>query len=190
MADSLLGIGMALLTLIAAFNLFLTLRLTRIVTTSESLRAPIALPAGAVLPDFTGRTLDGKRKLHADALHGNAAVLVFLDPGCGDCKIRVGELTQMMPAIRQAGVTLWVIGPRPGKRLARFLEGTPLREHVVLVDAAARRVLNPRNSAPFYIFIDHQRNVLASHFIGDDDWLSFVEQMREIEAGAVATGAD
>lgn len=184
MNGSVIGLLIVLLTLAVAFNLFLTLRMARIVGHHEYLRSPIALPAGTPLPAFKANALADGRRVRAEALDGQPAVLVFLSPGCGDCKARVGEIARMYPAMRQAGVALWVIGPRSGRRLAQFLAGTPLLDRVLRVSTAAQRKLNPRNAAPFYIFIDHQRTVLASNFIGDDDWLSFVAQMREVDPEA------
>lgn len=184
MDTSLIGLVVAVLTLVVAFNLFLTLRMAAIVGTREYMRSPSAVPIGTILPRFTGRKLVDGRRLSADDMAGQAAVFVFLSPECSECRVRVQEIAEMYTSIRCAGIALWVVGSHSKKRLAKFLKETPLLEHVLLVSTATRRRLNPRNAAPFYLFVDHQRTVLASNFIGDDNWLSFVEQMREAELEA------
>lgn len=180
MDNTLLSLLLIALTVIVAFTLFLTLRLTMIVVANEQQRAPLALPADSPLPAFTGRTLSGER-LSALALTGQPAVLVFLAPQCKDCQARVGEIVSMYPAMQRAGVALWLIGTTPRQRLIAFLADTPLLERVLWVSRAAARRLNPKTAAPFYIFIDHQRMVQASHLIGDENWLSFCQQMREVD---------
>jgi hypothetical protein len=53
-----------------------------------------------------------------------------------------------------------------------------------------RRRLNARNAAPFYLFVDDAGTVVASGFVGDDDWRSFDAQMREaLEAAGRASSA-
>ncbi len=69
--------------------------------------------------------------------------------------------------------------------MREFLKDSPLLDHLLMVSSSAQRMLNPRSSAPFYIFIDHERTVLASNFIRNEDWLIFCEQMRE--SGPTAT---
>ena len=179
MESSLIGLLVTILTVVVAFNLYLTLRLTAIVAASEFERLPLTLPVGQGLPDFTGRVFRDGRRLSRDDLLGQAVVLVFLSPGCSDCQARLPELIEILPATEHHGVPMWIIVTGSRRRLEAYLGDTPLKDRLLLLGATARRRLNPRNAAPFYIFADHDGVVLASNFIGDDDWLSFLDQMRE-----------
>jgi len=177
-------VGMLLLFLLAAvtLNLILTLRIAAIVREApEPQDLPFTLELDAAVPHFAGTTLVDGRAMSADALGGHATVLVFLSSGCGDCRKRVPELVQLLPAMRRAGVSLWVVAMDAEAKARGFLGATPLFEHVVMLDAASRKRLNPRNASPFYIFID-DRVARASHFIGDENWQVFVGQMQEFGA--------
>ncbi|UXI66234.1 peroxiredoxin family protein [Tahibacter amnicola] len=178
----------AILTVVVAFLVFLVLRLAAVIAAQEYLRSPTRLPEGTSLPSFSGRWLSNGRAVSSSALAGQSAVLLFLSPECDDCRMRVRQLTQLYPAIRNAGVALWIVSANSRKRMTAFLHGTPLLDHVVLVSASARRALNPRNAAPFYLFADHRQTVLASDFIGDENWLSFVGQVQQedVETAPVA----
>jgi hypothetical protein len=156
MDGTLPGLILALLTLVVAFMVFLVLRIAAVVSAQEYLRSPAALPAGSRLPDFSGHRLTDGERLSADFLRGQAAV--------------------------RSGVRLWVVSARSRKRMTAFLRDSPLLDHVLLVKPPVRHALNPRNAVPFYIFVDDEGRVLASNFIGDEDWLSFVAQIREYEA--------
>lgn len=57
---------------------------------------------------------------------------------------------------------------------------------VLELDGQARRRLNPRRQAPFYLFLDEHLIVQASNLIGDEDWQSFLAQMDESGAGGAA----
>jgi peroxiredoxin len=179
------SVVLALLALSVAFNLFLTLRLTRIVGNNEYLKLPMTLPIGQPLPMFDGRAFSDGRRVRSAEFEGHASVLLFFSPECHDCQARVVEISAMYASMRQAGVGVWVLSTISKRRMREFLDDSPLLDHVLMVSSSAQRTLNPRSSAPFYIFIDHQRTVLASNFIGDADWLSFCEQMRE--SGPIAT---
>lgn len=184
LSPALLVVVLAVLVALVLFNLLLTLRLAAIVQQREYDRLPLAFSVGAPLPAFTARRqLDGAAMSSA-ALSGSAAVLVFLSPACGDCRRRRVELIELHPAIVASGVGLWVFGAGARRRVRAFFEGTPLAAHVMSIRAGVRRRLNARNAAPFYLFVDHAGTVLASGFVGNEDWNSFAGQMREVlEAG-------
>lgn len=180
---------LCVLSVSVALNFLLTLRLAVIVGAREYERMPMALPVGSPLPQFSAKRLRDGRRIGSDTLHGTAAVLVFLSPGCGDCRIRRGEIAAMRDAMRSAGVTLWVFGAGNKRRMQAFLAGTPLLEDSMEIAASVHRKLNPRNAAPFYLFVDDQGIVLASHFVGDADWLSFCAQMQDDVRDAGETSA-
>jgi hypothetical protein len=166
------------LSVSVALNFLLTLRLAAIVGAREYERQPMALPVGSVLPQFSARRLRDGRMIASNTLQGAAAVLVFLSPQCGDCRIRRGEIAQMRAAMRNAGVTLWVFGAGTRRSVTAFLADTPLLDDVMEIRTSVWRRLNPRNAAPFYLFVDDEGTILASHFIGDADWQSFCGQMQ------------
>lgn len=136
------------------------------------------LPVGDALPPFEGRRSDGSPIGLAD-LAGRPAVLVFLSAGCATCRGKIGELVRILPGARNSGVRLWVVGDDAKGGIAPLIAGTPLIDRLLRLDAATRRRMNPRHTAPFYIFIDQELVVQASSYIGDEDWLSFVEQMHD-----------
>ncbi len=179
MASSFVLVVLLLLTVSVALNFLLTLRLAAIVGAREYERLPLAIPAGTPLPAFSARRASDGRRVASAELLGSPAVFVFLTPGCGDCRARVAELAAMHAPIVRAGVTLWVVGTGSPRQVDAFLRDTPLLAHAMRLDRKTRHALNPRQAAPFYLFVDDAGIVLASHFIGDADWLSFCEQMRE-----------
>jgi len=181
MDNALVGILLLFLLVAVTLNLILTLRIAAIVReTPEPQDLPFTLELDAAIPHFVGTALADGRTISADAFTGRSTVLAFLSSGCGDCRKRVPELVQLLPAMRRAGVVLWVVVMDTEAKARSFLGATPLIEHAVMLDPASRKRLNPRNASPFYIFVDDQRVARASHFIGDENWQVFVGQMQEL----------
>lgn len=180
---------LAALTVSVALNFLLTLRLAAIVGAREYERLPGALPAGSPLPAFSARPLSGGAAIASASLRGTPAVLAFLSPGCGECRARREELVRMHPAMRRAGVGLWIFVSARPPQARDYLRDTPLLAHAMRIDRATAARLNPRSSAPFYLFVDAEGTVIASDFIGDADWVSFRGQMDEY-AAAEAPGED
>lgn len=181
----LLGVLVIALAVLLAFNLFLSLRLTRLVNALAQARLPDTVPIGAPLPGFQARTLRDGRRIGADALlDDQAAVLVFLSPGCQACLQRLPELVRMQPRMEEAGVALWVIAHGPQRRLRDYFETTGLQHRVLRVSDRDLRRINPKYSAPFYIFVGSDRVVQASNLIGDDNWRSFREQIGDADPPA------
>lgn len=179
LSPALLVVVLVVLVALILLNLVLTLRLAAIVQQREYDRLPLAFPVGAPLPAFTAHRHQDGATVPSSALSGSAAVLVFLSPACGDCRRRRLELTELHPAIVASGVGLWVFGAGARRRVRAFFEGTPLAAHVMSIRAGVRRRLNARNAAPFYLFVDAAGTVVASGFVGNEDWNSFTDQMRE-----------
>lgn len=180
LSPDVLVVALVVLLALVLLNLLLTLRLAAIVQQREYDRLPLAFPIGAPLPAFTVRRQQDGADLPSSALSGAAAVLVFLSPACGDCQRRRVELIELHPAIVASGIGLWLFGAGSRRRVRAFFEGTPLAGHVMSVRAGVRRRLNARNAAPFYLFVDDAGTVVASGFVGNEDWNSFVAQMREV----------
>lgn len=179
---TLLSLLVIALAVLAAFNLFLGLRLTALVGALAHARLPDAVPIGEALPDFRARALHDGRRVTADALlTEQATVLVFLSPGCKTCLQRLPELKRMLPLMQDAGVALWLIASGRERRLRDYFDTTGLLPQVLQVNDRNMRKLNPKHSAPFYIFLDPMRIVQASNLIGDEDWLSFRAQIGDAE---------
>jgi hemin uptake protein HemP len=190
--STLLSLLVVALAVLAAINLFLSLRLTTLVGALAHARLPDTVPIGVVLPDFRARTLDDGRRVDSDTLLAEqATVLVFLSPGCKSCLERLPELRRMQPLMEEAGVALWVIVNGRERRLRAYFESTGLLSRVLRVSDSDMRKLNPKYSAPFYIFVDATRIVQASDLIGDENWLNFRDQIGDAEfIDADATGTN
>lgn len=190
MDDSLIRIALIVLTLAAGLNLFLILRLAAIVR-PDLWTAPLTVPIGAPVPPFEGRRRsDGGRLASAD-LAGSPAVLAFLTPGCPACAEAAAALAAVLPAIEEAGIALWIVPADARHDVARLPGAAALLGRVLELDEPARRRLNPRRLAPFYLFLDERLIAKASNIIGDEDWQSFLAQMHESgaadEAGEAVT---
>jgi hypothetical protein len=140
--------------------------------------APLTLPLGSLAPRFDGRRLlDGGLVSSSDP--SSALVLIFLSPACPACRKALPELVRLLPGVRSSGIAFWIACADSAHDIDQLVGGTPLRQHALTLDDETRARLNPRNAASVYLFIDDEMIVQASNYIGDDDWLSFVEQMRE-----------
>lgn len=182
---TLLAALVAALAVLLAFNLFLSLRLTRMVNALARAQLPDTVPIGAQLPAFHARRLVDGHRIRSDALLGDeAAVLVFVSPGCKACLARQPELDRMWPLMESAGVALWVVVQGRPQRLRDYFASTRLLPRVVRVGDRDLRRLNPKYAAPFYIFVGADGVVQASGQIGDDNWLSFREQIGDVDPPA------
>jgi AhpC/TSA family/Methylamine utilisation protein MauE len=175
----LLLLGAALIAFLISTNLHRIASLLGLARHSGPSEPPPPLPLGQTIPAFEGRARVGGRLVTSAELAGQAAVLLFLSSGCPKCRGTVPELLRILPAIRSAGIGLWIVPADSRHDIALLLEGSALLEHVLTVEPAVLDRLNPQRAAPSYIFIDHQMAALASGLIGDDDWRSFVDQMNE-----------
>lgn len=175
----------AALAVLLAFNLFLSLRLTRMVNALARAQLPDTVPIGEPLPRFHGQRLLAGGRVRSDALLGDqAAVLVFVSPGCKACLARQPELDRMRPLMDAAGVALWVIAQGRPQRLHDYFASTALLPRVLRVGDRDLRRLNPKYAAPFYIFVDADGVVQASGQVGDDNWLSFRDQIGDADPPA------
>ena len=139
--EPLLYIVLLTLTLATALNLFLTLRVAAIVRPEPPL---LTLPIGQAAAPFAGRSADG-RLISSDDLSGQPAVLVFLSSACPACRETAAELIGLLPAMRDAGVGLWIVPADATYDISALLDGTPLADHLVVLDAADARAAEPAN---------------------------------------------
>lgn len=184
MTASLLGLLVPILLVAVTLNLLLTLRLASLVRDApEPQDLPFTLEPGSIAPTFSGRRLRDGSIVSSEDLAGAPVVLVFLSSACADCRKKLPELAGILPAARRAGVEFFVVGMESEGRIRRFLAASPVADRALAMSARSRRKLNPRSGSPFYLFIDHEGTVKASHFLGDRNWGIFVQQMSEVAAG-------
>lgn len=184
LGERILPLGAAVIAFLISTNLHRIASLLGLAPRSGRMEQAPTLPLGQAIPAFEGRVRASGRNFASAELAGQASVLLFLSSGCPKCRATVPELLRILPAIRSAGVNLWIVPADSKHDISPLLEGTALLDHVLILESAVRDQLNPRRAAPSYIFIDHQMVALASGQIGDDDWLSFVDQMKEIAPDA------
>lgn len=181
MDTSLIYIVLTGLAFATALNLFLILRLAHIVLPPEEPKILVPL-VGRAAPRFEAwRQTDGQR-IASDDLAGRPVILVFLSPGCPSCREKTSQLIEILPATEKAGVALWIIGTDDTHDIAVLIRNSPLAARTLKMDATARKAFNPLGAAPLYIFIDDAMIVQAGSYLGDENWRTFVRQMREITA--------
>jgi AhpC/TSA family len=155
-------------------NLWMTFRLA---VRMRDLAAPaMTVPIGGPVPPFEG-TAEG-HILRSSNLAGRPSVLVFLSAGCKTCAGHVGELVELLPGATRAGVSLWIVPADDVYDIAGLVGETPLTGHLLFLEEAARLRLNPLKVVPFYLFVDDALQVRASNYLGDEDWIAFVNEMR------------
>jgi hypothetical protein len=178
MESPLLVLVLGIVAFAAALNLWLTFRLAG--RLRELSAPPLTAPIGAPLPPFEG--VAGGRPFRSSDLAGRPSALVFLSPGCKTCAGKVGELVALLPGAERSGVALWIVPADDFHDISALVGGTPLAGRVLRLDEPARKRLNPLATAPFYLFVDEALVLRASNHLGDEDWTTFVGQMREAAA--------
>lgn len=173
--NSLLAIILVLLTWSAVLNLLLTLRIAALVRPElDPDDKPLTLPIGEAVPVFEGQKQLDRRPVHCEDFASGATLMVFLSPDCSLCRETVPQILKILPGMKEAGITLWIVTGSSVTDSTRLLGD--LTRYLLRVDAATIRRLNPRNASPFYIMID-DRIVQASNFVGDENWRNFIKQM-------------
>jgi len=176
----LLLLGVAASAAVLSTNLHRIARVLRLTPRSRSSEPPFTVALGRPIPAFEGQVRADGRRIASAELAGQAAVLLFLSGGCSKCRRTIPELLQMFPGIQRADVALWIVPADSRHDISPLLDGSALLDHVLILAPAERERLNPRRAAPFYLFIDHRMVALASGQVGDDDWLSFVDQIMDV----------
>jgi hypothetical protein len=180
-------LALAALAGAVALNLQLSFRLLRLLKRHGLDGAPARpLPVGAALAAVRGRQLAGAGGWAEAPRAGQPAVLLFLSSKCAKCRGKLAELAALAPLAARAGVALWLVSSEPRWRLRRFLAGSGLDGAALCVGGKAYRRLNPLLASPAYLFVDAHGALQAGGPIGDEDWLSFAAQMRELDADAAA----
>jgi len=183
MDRQLLLLILAILAFGMAINLYLSLsvlRRTRMDRDAASEPAPIP---GEAAPQLSARHMETRNR--APLLpQGQACALLFLSTRCDKCRGRLPEVTALLPAAAAAGLALRIPSVEPAFRMRRFLRGTQLAGAVWQLRLADYKRLNPRLASPAYLFVNHEGGIEAAGLIGDENWLSLVEQLAQSEAEA------
>ncbi|PHV08474.1 hypothetical protein CSQ96_02630 [Janthinobacterium sp. BJB412] len=180
-------LALAALAGAVALNLKLSFRLLGLLKQHglDGARAD-ALPLGAPVPAVRGRPLVGRGPWREAPPAGRPTVLLFLSSKCVKCRAKLAEIAALAPLAARAGVELRLVSTEPGWRLRRWLAGSGLDGITLRVGAKPYRRLNPSLASPAYLFVDEHGALQAGGLVGDDDWLSFAAQMRELDADAAA----
>ncbi len=184
-------LALAVLACAIALNFKLSFRLLGLLKRHGLDSASVgALPVGQSVPGVRGRVLaadGGAGGGWRDAPRaGQPTVLLFLSSKCAKCRGKLAEIAALAPSANRSGVDLWLVSVESGWRLRRFLAGSGLDGITLRVAAKAYRRLNPQLASPAYLFIDERGALQAGGLVGDEDWLSFAEQMRDVDADAAA----
>lgn len=168
------------LILSVILNLSLTLYLfkyVRLLNKEKQDAPPLTLPPGYIIEDFKARLINENQIV---ALEDNSSVIIFLSEKCGLCRSKVPQLEFLLPAVEKVDVSLWINLVDNVSAKDSFLSESPLINKAISIDKELIRTLNPRTASPFYLLIDHKKELQASGMIGDDNWNSFIEQMENI----------
>ncbi len=181
MEITLIYIVLIILSCSVALNLKLTFNLLNIIKYPDQNEPPLlAVEIGDKLPDITGKYLNNENfVLNQLAQPG---VFLFLSSKCPKCKEKIPEIERILPIIKKAGLALFLMSNESEKSLSKFLINTSLANLTIKTNNKNYKSINPTLSSPFYLFIDHQHQLQAGGMIGDKNWLSFLEQMAEIQS--------
>jgi hypothetical protein len=182
MDHDLITLVLIVVTFATALNLALTLRLAAALRARDAGEAEIGPAAGSKVGPLAARRASDGTPLTFVAGGQDALVLVFLSTSCPKCREKLPQLEAIAPAMQRQGVALWIANAELAGDLTDLLRGTTLPPHAVDLEPATRKVLNPHDAAPLYVFIDPDGIVQASDFLGDPDWRAFVDQMLESPA--------
>lgn len=140
--ETLLLISSFLLWLIVLGNLLLTLTIIRRLNAGFPREKPSStgLPAGANVPPFSARTLDGQTITLADYANRSLALL-FLAPNCRPCREFLPRLAHVDPQAKPSKTELLLIFDGDEEQTRSLVETFALRCPVLLA---------PRKDNPFF----------------------------------------
>ena len=187
MDAQLLYFSLCFIALVLAFNLFLTFAL------AKRLDA-----AGLLVPQVKKTSLvDTKIAAFSASKFSDGATLtlpaaniptvwLFLSSQCPKCRQTLPDLDAILLPCQRAGVHLQLLSLEPRKQIASFLGNSTLTEHCFMLKRKPYLALNPTRLSPAYLFINHLGFVEAEGMIGDENWLSFCQQLSEDSADTLA----
>ncbi len=181
--DSTLIFILVFLILSVALNLWLTFRLVRAFRFLgiQTNATPPKLIAGTQISDFPLDRMMDKKKITLYEDHEYAKVLVFITSKCNKCKSKLPELRTSIEKAKDAGVFIWILSLETKKRMKNFLKDDILLDATMHTSQVTYDYLNPQGASPYYLFIDAENTLQAEGFIGDENWTSFIEQIKQEE---------
>ncbi len=181
LSNALIEVVLATLVVSVAINLLLTFRIFSILKSLPVEQQNHFLQAGESLPHFVGMALEDKSEVLSEHFVQQPMVMVFVSPGCPKCKSKLPEIKQVLPAMQQEGVQFCLVGMGRRWQVKRFLKDTGLLHSALTIKSEHRKALNPNSASPFYLFVDENHVLQASGLLGDENWVSFIQQMQEVE---------
>lgn len=175
-----------LILAILVFSVALNLKLTFSVLNSlRNLAAageiPFTLPIGEAIPVIRAKRLLDGTKVEINK-KPNAQVLVFLSSTCPKCREKLLEIERFLPLTAGAGLSISLVSQESKWRLKRFLRSDAMLSIAVRTNKFDYRSLNPTQTSPYYLFLDHETRLEAGGIIGDENWLSFCEQLNDLDS--------
>jgi len=163
-----------------ALNLKLTFSLLNIIRNPPAEKPLLNIEVGTQLPLFEANflTSDGTFEL---AKQQTPSVFLFLSSQCPTCRQKLPQIEALFPLLPDAGLNMYFITLESKSRVQQFLANSPLLDVTIKTNKSSYKKLNPLLSSPFYLFVDHLGQLQAGGMIGDENWLSFISQMEEIE---------
>lgn len=180
MNPELIEIALVGVTAVSILNLILIIRLSAWFGSlpMDTLK-PLTFPIGQPLPYFEAQDLKSRQTITRDTMNGQATVFLFLSLKCLECRSKIPEIQRIMPLAEKSGVAIWIVAMESVWRHKKFLQHHNLLHAGLSLDRRLLLTLNPRFISPYYIFVDAEGQVVASHTIGDENWQNFVRQMDE-----------
>lgn len=166
------------LALFSAFNFLLTLKLGNIVS-----ELSLALPGehspliGRQLPPIKARAIATSRVVEIQAKTNSAFAIIFIAPACPKCVAKIPEIVKLTEEARRLSLTIWVVCTATRRQSKRFLNQTPLLDYAITLPEDIRKVVNPSNISPYYVFLEQDLKILATGMLGDQNWDSFKDQV-------------
>jgi len=168
------------LTFSVALNLWLTFRLFRLVRLSASTgELPKPLPVGSHIEPIQGQDFIEGAAIDLNEPVNLAKVYLFLSSECDKCKSKLSEILNVLDATEGQGVNLWLISMESKRRVSNFLSSPTLMGSTIKVTEDEYDRVNPTGASPYYMFVDHNNLLQAEGFIGDENWISFTQQLDE-----------
>jgi hypothetical protein len=161
-------------------NLKLTFKILSIINSPKSLELPLPFEKGDLLPEINVSSLNNDKEI--SLIEGNKAkVLLFLSSGCPKCKEKLPEIEPIIDLLPEAGLDMFFIGYESRKKINKFLALSPLSKKTFIANSKSYKKLNPNYNSPSYIFTNHSSEIEALGTIGDENWLSFIQQMQDFQ---------
>ncbi|MDB2439251.1 redoxin domain-containing protein [Hellea sp.] len=180
MSSGLIYLTLCALVVTTALNLWLVVRLAQKVELIDQSDTPeLTLPAGSRLPTIAAHLAnDPQVDISLNDIQ-NAFVILFLSDGCPSCKEVAEEVSEHHSFFQSSNVGLWIMTLRAAPVIRKRLEERGLGRNIIDVSPESLKLLNPKSASPFYIFVNAENVIEAGDFVGDENWNSFVAQIKD-----------